>query len=265
MQFNIRIGCPQLRPLGLSFLHAVFTEDPVSRFKQRFDPFDRMRFADRDQRHIFRLAPGWLAHARNVGFDFGETGSCTFHMARYRASVERLKPLPHLWLISDARNDAVLEIALRRMPLRSGFIYRHYHLNDQARLARFQALRRIAKSRGHTVILADSGLTATEWGADGIYGPPRSLWPTRNGLLHLATAHDLAEIGLANRLRADAVLLSPVFPTRSHPGGNTLGPARFRLLAARAQAPVIALGGMNSTRARHLRWDRWAAIDGLSG
>jgi len=60
------------------------------------------------------------------------------------------------------------------------------------------------------------------------------------------------------------VLLSPVFPTRSHPGQPTLGPVRFRLLAARAGLPVIALGGMNRATARRLAWPRWAAIDGLS-
>ena len=83
-------------------------------------------------------------------------------------------------------------------------------------------------------------------------------------MLHLATAHNLAEIGLANRLEADAVLLSPVFPTNSHPGGHTLGRSRFRLLAQHSGAPVIALGGMTKERARSLRWPRWAAIDGLS-
>ena len=50
------------------------------------------------------------------------------------------------------------------------------------------------------VILADSALTAREWGADGIYGAPRSLTPRRSDLIHLATAHDLAELGLAARL-----------------------------------------------------------------
>ena len=114
------------------------------------------------------------------------------------------------------------------------------------------------------MILADSALTATEWGADGIYGHPRALWPTRRGLLHLATAHDLHEIGLANRLGADAVLLSPVFATRSHPGGEVLGAARFRLLAQHCLAPVIAMGGMDAGKARVLGCDRWAAIDGLS-
>jgi len=61
------------------------------------------------------------------------------------------------------------------------------------------------------------------------------------------------------------VLLSPVFPTRSHPGGKVLGALRFRLLAARSRLPVLALGGMNARRARALRGFGWAAIDGLAG
>ncbi|MEE4204840.1 MAG: thiamine phosphate synthase [Erythrobacter sp.] len=183
---------------------------------------------------------------------------------RYSAGVSDAITLPALWLLSDERNDAGLEAALERLPRGSGFVYRHYHLAGPARLARFRALARIARARGHLVILADSALTATEWGADGIYGAPRALWPRRAGLLRLATAHDLGEIGLAGRLGADAVLLSPVYPTASHPGTPTLGPVRFRLLAARARVPVIALGGMDDAGARRLDWPRWAAIDGLS-
>jgi thiamine-phosphate pyrophosphorylase len=182
----------------------------------------------------------------------------------YSVAVRDANALPAIWLLSDARNDEGLEGALERLPRGSGFIYRHYHLDGPKRLARFLALRRIARARGHVVILADSALTAKEWGADGIYGAPRALWPRRARLLHLATAHDLAEIGLANRLGADAVLLSPVYATRSHPGAPSLGPLRFRLLAERSQQPVIALGGMDDRGARQLDWPRWAAIDGLS-
>ena len=172
--------------------------------------------------------------------------------------------LPRLWLLSDERNDAGLEMALRRLPRESGFIFRHYHLAPEERFARYRALRRIAKARGHMVILADSALIAREWRADGCYGAPRSLAPSGRGLLALVTAHDLGELAQANRARADAVLLSPVFPTRSHPGAAVLGPLRFRLLAQRAAMPVIALGGMDGRAARRLGWSRWAAIDGLS-
>ena len=174
------------------------------------------------------------------------------------------QPFPDLWLLSDERNDAALEDALRRLPRGSGFIYRHYHLPDAERIARWFELRRIARARGHVIVLADSSLTAREWGADGLYGAPRALYPTSNDLLTLATAHDLAEIGLANRMRADAVLLSPAFATRSHPEARALGPVRFRLLAQYARMPVIALGGMTGQTARRLAWPRWAAIDGLS-
>lgn len=171
---------------------------------------------------------------------------------------------PLLWLLSDERNDAALGGALHRLPRGSGFIYRHYHLSPEERVARWFDLSTICRARGHVMILADSSLTARQWGADGIYGAPRALYPTAKDLLTLATAHTLAEIGVANRMRADAVLLSPAFPTRSHPGAPALGPMRFRLLAAHAQMPVIALGGMNACSARRLQWPRWAAIDGLS-
>jgi thiamine-phosphate pyrophosphorylase len=166
--------------------------------------------------------------------------------------------------MSDARNDAMLEDALLRLPRGSGFVYRHYHLGDHERWARFRELRRLCHAHRHLLILADSSLTAREWGADGIYGSARALCPTSGDLITIATAHDLREIGKANRARADAVMLSPAFPTRTHPGARSLGPLRFRLLAAQAQMPVIALGGMNQDTADRLRWPLWAAIDGLS-
>ena len=174
------------------------------------------------------------------------------------------QPLPHIWLISDARNDARLEQALARLPRGSGFIYRHYHLDGPQRWERFRQLRHIARARQQRIILADSAQTAREWGAHGIYGAPRTLYPRRSDMLQLATAHGMRELGEAQRFGADAVLLSPVFSTNSHPGEPSLGPAAFRLLARQSTVPVIALGGINAHRAATLRWPRWAAIDGLS-
>lgn len=185
-------------------------------------------------------------------------------MGRYSGYVPKLQTLPELWLLSDARNDAVLETALARLPRGSGFVFRHYHLNDPVRLARFDELQRVCRARGHVVILADSALTAREWGADGIYGAPRSLYPTRAGLLAIATAHNLRELGEASRFGADAVMLSPAFKTNSHPNSTNLGPNRFLMLAKRALLPVIALGGMDQRNADRLKWRSWAAIDGLS-
>jgi len=174
-------------------------------------------------------------------------------MARcYSGAMARLKPFPAQWLISDARNDAALEQALRRLPRGSGFIFRHYHLPPRERRQRFAALARLARARGHLVALAASRAQARRWGADLAYGPRGDLVPV----------HSLCEIGRS--VGATALLLSPVFPTRTHPGAKELGPLRFRLLAGRAAVAVIALGGMNAHRARRLKWPYWAGIDAFS-
>jgi thiamine-phosphate pyrophosphorylase len=176
--------------------------------------------------------------------------------------VSREKTLPNLWLLSDERNDARLEWALATLPPGNALVFRHYHLRDKARRQRFDELAALARAGGNLVILSGTAELAQEWGADGIYGPPGKLGRL-TGLLRLATAHDAVEITLANRAGADGVFLSPVFPTRSHPGGGCLGVSVFHAIAAQAEMPVIALGGMTAKRARELDWPRWAAIDGL--
>ncbi len=165
--------------------------------------------------------------------------------------------LPRIWLVSDARNDPVLEAGLHRLPRGSGLIFRHDHLSEGERRARFDGLRRLCRRLGHALILSGSPQEAQRWGADGSYGPP---CPGRT----LITVHALKEIARANRLGAAGVLLSPVYPTRSHPGAKGLGRARFLLLAQRSRSPVIALGGMTQRRFRGLKVHGWAAIDGLS-
>jgi thiamine-phosphate pyrophosphorylase len=175
---------------------------------------------------------------------------------------KRQPALPRIWLVTDKRNDAALAAVLARLPRGSGLIFRHYHLSKAERRARFARLLRIARRRGHTVGLSGDAAAARRWGADAAYGAPRQL-ARGPATLRLVTAHSLREIAAAHRARADAVVLSPAFATRSHPGGKVLGPIRFRLLAARALVPVIALGGMGKPRARRLNAAHWAAIDSL--
>ncbi|MDE2434830.1 MAG: thiamine phosphate synthase [Sphingomonadales bacterium] len=176
--------------------------------------------------------------------------------------MARLKPLPTIWVVSDARNDTALERVLARLPRGAGLVFRHYHLDTADRRARFRTLLRLARAHGHVVAMSGDARTARRWGADAAYGNAVDL-ARGPALPRLVTVHSLHEIGKARR--ADALLLSPAFATRSHPGGQALGPVRFRLLAARSRAAVIALGGMNRNSARRLDWPRWAAIDAFCG
>ena len=158
--------------------------------------------------------------------------------------------MPRLALLTDARNDHLLEPAIRRLPRGSVVVFRHYHLDPGPRAARLEQIARLARVRGVAVVLAGPG-----------YGPARLLSARRG--LRLATAHDMRELASAARAGASAVLLSPVFPTRSHPGGKVLGPVRFNLLARLSPIPVLALGGMDLARFRQVRAHGFAAIDGL--
>lgn len=177
--------------------------------------------------------------------------------------MPRGQPLPLLWLLSDARNDAALDAALARLPHGSGFVFRHYHLDPAARRARFDPLAKRARASGHLVVLAGDAERAHTWEADGVYGPVARLG-SPGSLMRLATAHDGDELQAANAAGVDGVFLSPVFATRSHPGAETLGASGFHALARLSAAPVVALGGMTEARARELGWPRWGAIDGLA-
>ena len=171
--------------------------------------------------------------------------------------------MPRCVLLTDARNDAGLERAIRRLPRGSALVFRHYHLPVAERRKRFRRLAALARANGVSVIGAR---VPAHWHCSGVYGSAQEV-AGRAGL-RLATAHSLREIAMAARAGADAVLLSPVFATRSHPGGRALGPLRFLMLARQSPLPVIALGGMTRQRAARLSSAGpvagWAAIDGLA-
>ena len=61
-----------------------------------------------------------------------------------------------------------------------------------------------------------------------------------------AACHNLHEIKLAEALGADFISLSPVQPTRSHPGQPALGWCKFAMCTEEARLPVYALGGLVS-------------------
>jgi thiamine-phosphate pyrophosphorylase len=65
---------------------------------------------------------------------------------------------------------------------------------------------------------------------------------------------------------ADAVLLSPIFATRSHPKAHPLTAARARLMVRNSLLPVLALGGVTARNAPLLKgFAGFAAIGALSG
>ncbi len=174
------------------------------------------------------------------------------------------KKLPMLWLMTDERVDATAQLAAAaRLPRgRAGIVFRHYRTEAQERRALFARFRAIAKRRRLVVMLGGGAKQATAWGADGWHG--RDARRGGKALLHSAPAHDAVQIMAARRGGTDFLFLSPLFPTRSHPGRRALGRVRFAMLARKAGVPVMALGGVRAEDMRFLRGlgaAGWAAID----
>lgn len=166
----------------------------------------------------------------------------------------RHPPIPKLWLMTDPRLGDRLWEALARLPRGSGVIFRHYQLPLAERRALFARIATIARRRRLVLLRAGAAPMRDEAGTHGRRGRGLTTWPV----------HSRREAIAAIRAGADALLVSPVFPTRSHPGAPALGPIRFAMLIRGLSVPVIALGGMNPQRAHRLTSFGvygWAAID----
>lgn len=161
--------------------------------------------------------------------------------------------------MTDERSGDLLWEALARLPRGAGVVFRHHATPPAARRLLFDRVRAIARARRLVLVLAGPPGMARAWKAQGAHGrhPHRAA-----GLLRTAPVHDRREMARARH--ADLLFASPVFPTRSHPGGRTLGVRGFRRLARATRKPVVALGGMTATRWRTVRSYGWAAIDAWS-
>ena len=178
--------------------------------------------------------------------------------------MHRRQPLPRTWMMTDERQGEGLWRALERLPRGAGVVFRHYSLPPAERRALYMQVRRVARRRGLTLVLAGSSRLARQWCADGRHGGTRG---SSSDGIRTMPAHGLREIRTAERTGADLVFLSPVFATRSHPNGQPLGLRRFARLAGATRLPVVALGGMDAGRGRQVAKIGaygWAAIDAWS-
>lgn len=172
--------------------------------------------------------------------------------------MPRRHPIPRLWLMTDLRMGEGLWDALERLPRGAGVVFRHYELRGGERHALFEKVRRVGRRRGLLVVAAGDMPMRGEQGAHNSR--------RRTGIATRAV-HSRRELIVAKRDGVDAVFASPVFATRSHPGGRALGAVRLGLMIRDARVPVIALGRMDARQMRRLRGlgvYGWAGIDAWS-
>lgn len=144
--------------------------------------------------------------------------------------------------------------------------FREPDLDDSQAAPLAGEIRELCRRAGAAFFVNGRPGLAHELEADGLHLPadqdPPPHW---HGALAVS-AHNAHELDRAGALGADFALLSPLFPTRSHPQAPALGPGGFAPLAASSPVPVLALGGItpaNAAQARHAGAHGVAAIDSL--
>jgi len=161
--------------------------------------------------------------------------------------------MPPLWLFTDPAAMPDLAAVIARLPHGlAGVVFRHDGVPGRAALAARVA--RLCRARHLALVVAGDVRLAWALRA-GVHlrGGRRGLIALPPRRLVTAAVHDRAELRRARRAGAALLFISPVFPTASHPGAATLGPAGWRTLA-RAAGPAIpaALGGVRPDRLRRL-------------
>jgi thiamine-phosphate pyrophosphorylase len=187
--------------------------------------------------------------------------------ARLNAQGRHAGRIPSLILMTDDRRLEDPSAAACLLPRGSAVIVRSRSGPQRAQLAaEFIAL---ARHRSLIVLVADDPQLAGQCGADGLHLPESR---AREALhwraqcprwLITAAVHSLRAAMHAQG--ADAVLLSPIFPTESHPGRPSLAPARANTIARRLTLPVYALGGVDWRNAKLIAGRNYAGIAAIAG
>ena len=177
----------------------------------------------------------------------------------------RQRPFPREWLMTDERMGERLWEAIDRLPIEhAGIVFRHYRTSPEARAPLAGRIVDICHRRNLTLAIAGNVALARTLEADLVHNPPEPV----SDMPFSRSVHSLAEAEAAKADGAALVFVSPVFPTRSHPGRKALSRPLAVRIAEAAGAPAIALGGMNATKFARLRREGfygWAGIDAWLG
>jgi thiamine-phosphate pyrophosphorylase len=164
--------------------------------------------------------------------------------------------LPPLLALSDPARTPDLAGLVEALPPGSGLVYRHFGAPDRADLAR--ALSGACQARGIMLLVsADPDLDRLDT-VDGIHWPETWLHHAAaarargDRRLFTAAAHSPRAVWRARQAGIDAVLLSPVFPSRSPSAGRAKGVFAAAAVTRTAGMPVYALGGVDIRSSRRL-------------
>ncbi|HFB54835.1 MAG TPA: GNAT family N-acetyltransferase, partial [Hellea balneolensis] len=163
---------------------------------------------------------------------------------------------------------ADIERAARNLPKGAALIYRHFGAQDSVQTA--QKLRDICTQRHIQFLIGADAELAEHIGADGVHLPERDMEQAKfmraahPHWIITSAVHSQEVLQRAETLPLDAVILSPVFDSKSPSAGKALGAKVFATWISKINMPVFALGGIDDMSAPELIGSGAAGLAGVS-
>ena len=171
-------------------------------------------------------------------------------VARLRPCLVRGKPLPNLLFFTDPVRTPDPAAIAERLPEGAAVVFRAFGAANAEALG--LRLREITRRRGLGLLVGADPRLSAAIGADGLHLPERmtaELPAIRthhvDWLITLA-AHDIEAARRGAAAGADALVVSPVFPSRSPSAGEPLGVEGLKAIVEAIETPVYALGGVRA-------------------
>tara|TARA_Y100001935_G_scaffold184714_1_gene153319 strand:+ start:25788 stop:26741 length:954 start_codon:yes stop_codon:yes gene_type:complete len=160
--------------------------------------------------------------------------------------------LPDRFLITPAHiNNHELFISNLRKAFDSGislFQLRVFGLDRKYHIELIDEVHKLSRDKNVTMLLNGSFELLETTAITSIHLNSSQLHSLKsrpeNMKLVSASCHNAADLKRAMKIGIDFAVLSPVFPTKSHPDANPLGWKNFENLVDQVSFPVFALGGM---------------------
>ena len=175
--------------------------------------------------------------------------------ARLNSQVGK-ENLPRLILVTDETRLVDPSDKIRKLPVGSGVIFRHYNHPSRTHLA--NTISAICRDKGLHLIISKDVSLALKVNAAGLHLPEHEIlspsksvmgWIKSKRGISTCSCHSKKVLHLAGVLGISGALVSPVFPTPSHPAATGLGLKALASLCRTSPIPIFALGGINDKSA----------------
>ncbi|PPR37969.1 MAG: Thiamine-phosphate synthase [Alphaproteobacteria bacterium MarineAlpha6_Bin4] len=149
-----------------------------------------------------------------------------------------------------------------KIPKKSALLLRSYNSKDRNKIAK--QLLKFCKMKKIKLLIGSDIKLAEKINADGIHFPEYMLnkniinkiaikkIKSRKNKIITSAAHSLKSIKKAECFGIDAALLSPIFPSKSHPKVKNLGLKKLNKILQKIELPIYALGGINLKNVKSL-------------